>query len=134
VELIDPKKRVKNRVGQMFFSKVRNVLTFLYILLKRTLHSLTFFAKERLVLYVLLRSLQENVAFSTFFAKECNVLCVLLCYLEKNVKERNILLGFISRQKCQKKVFLVSKVVKKLAKNSKKNVNERGAQPWSKIS
>jgi len=71
VELIDPKKRVKNRVGQMFFSKVRNVLTFLYILLKRTLHSLTFFAKDLWVLYVLLRSLQENVAFSTFFYVLC---------------------------------------------------------------
>ena len=121
MELIDPKKRVKNRVGQMFFSKVRNVLTFLYILLKRTLHSLTFFAKERLVLYVLCKRTLRSLRSFTFFAKECNVLCVLLCYLEKNVKERNILLGFISRQKCQKKVFLVSKVVK----NGKKLKKER---------
>ena len=30
------------------------------------------------------------------------VLCVLFCALEKNGKERNILLGFISRQKLKK--------------------------------
>jgi len=94
-----------------------------YVLLQKNdtfLCSFMFFAKECCVLYVLLRSLQKKVAFSkffyvlckrtfrslrsfTFFAKECNVLCVFLRSLEKNVKELNVLLGFISRQKHEKR-------------------------------
>ena len=61
----------KERNILLSFAKERNVLTFFYVLCKRTLRSFTFFAKER---------------------------CVL-----KNAKERNVLLGLISRQKLQKK-------------------------------
>ena len=46
-----------------------------------------------------LRSLQKNVAFFMFFAKER---CVLFCSLEKKGKERNVLMGLISRQKLKK--------------------------------
>ena len=63
------------------FSKERNILTLFYVLCKRTLHSL--------------RSL-------TFFAKECCVLYALFHSLEKKGKERNVLLGLISRQKLEK--------------------------------
>ena len=59
-------------------AKERNVLAFFYVLCKITLHSFT------------------------FFAKELCTLCVLFCSLEKNGKERNILLGLISRQKLEK--------------------------------
>ena len=54
-----------------------------------------------------LRSLQKNEMFSrsfTFFEKECCILCVLFRSLEKNGKERNVLLGLISRQKLKKRM------------------------------
>ena len=66
-----------------------------------------------------------------FFVKECCVLCVLFPSLEKNGKERNILLGRISRQKLEKRT---EKKGTFLLKNGKErnvsNGKERSAQPW----
>jgi len=76
------KKRTKRSC--VLLQKNDTFFAFFYVLCKRTLHSLRSF---------------------TYFAKECIVLCVLLGSLEKKVKERNILLGFISRQKRQKRSF-----------------------------
>ena len=65
-----------------------------------------------------------------FFAKEQCVLCVLFRSLEKNGKERNVLLGLISRQKLEKRT---EKNGMFLLKNRKErnipNGKERGAQP-----
>ena len=51
--------------------------------------------------------LQKNETSShsfTFFAKERCILFALFCSLEKNVKERNVLLGLISRKKLKKRM------------------------------
>ena len=64
------------------YAKERNILAFFYVLCKRMLRSFK------------------------FFAKECCVLCTLFRSLEKNGKERNILLGFISRQNSKKRTEL----------------------------
>ena len=92
------------------FAKERNVLAFLYVLCKRTLHSFTFFAKERCVLCVLLRAFM-------FFAKEVCVFCALFRSLEKNEKERNFLLGLISRQKLEKRTEKKGTFFKRTGKN-----------------
>ena len=72
----------KERNSLRSFAKELNILLFFYVLFKTTLRSLRsfpFFIKERNVLYVLFRSFQ------------------------KSGKERNILLGLISRQKLKKR-------------------------------
>ena len=77
---LDLEKRTER--SPVLFEKERNVLTYFSIHLKRTdrsFRSFPFFAKERYVLSVLFRS------------------------LEKNGKERNVLLGPISRQKLEKR-------------------------------
>ena len=89
--------------------KERNVLAFFSVLCKRTLRSLRSFL---------------------FFAKERCVLCVLFPSLEKNGKERNVLLGLISRQKLEKRT---EKNKTFFYKNGKErnvpNGKECGAQP-----
>ena len=72
----------KNATFLRSFEKNLAFSAFFYILCKRTLCSLRSF---------------------TFFAKECCLLCVLLRSLDKNVKKRIVLLGFISRQKHEKR-------------------------------
>ena len=74
--------RKKNGTFSRSFAKERNVLVFFSVLCKRTESSFRSFP---------------------FFAKERSVLCVLFCSLEKNRKERNVLLGLISRQKLEKR-------------------------------
>ena len=78
----------------------KNVLfsAFISVFCKRTFRSLRFFlffAKECFILCVLFCSLQKNVSFSPFFYE--------------NVKERNVHLGFISRQKFPKTGLFGSK-------------------------
>ena len=69
--------------------------------------SYTFFAKERCI----------SFCSFPFFAKECCVLCVLFHSLEKNGKERNVLLGFISRQKLKKRMEKNVAFFKRMEKN-----------------
>jgi hypothetical protein len=91
---LEKERKKRKNVSCVLLQKNDTFSAFFYVLCKRTLRSLrsfTFFAKERS-----LRSF-------TFFAKERCVLCVLLRSLEKNVKERIVLLGFISRQKHKKR-------------------------------
>ena len=71
-----------------------------------------FFCKRTKCSRVLLRSLQKNVAFFAFFSVLCKrTLHSLRSFgshkspktREKNGKERNVLLGLISRQKLEKR-------------------------------
>ena len=94
----------------MFCAKEQNVLPSFSVLCKRTLWSL--------------RSIP-------FFAKEYCVRCVLFRSVQKSGKERNVLLGLISRQKLEKRT---EKNGTFLLKNGKErnvpNGKERCAQPW----
>ena len=78
------------------FTKERNILTFFYVLCKRTLRSLRSFM---------------------FFAKERCILCALFRSLEKNGKEQNILSGLISRQKLEKRTEKNGTFFKRMGKN-----------------
>ena len=92
-----------------FFAKERYVLTFFPVLCKRTLRSSRSFP---------------------FFAKERYVLCVLFRSFEKNGKERNVLLGFISRQKLEKRTEKNGAILLKNRKGRNvPNGKERSAQP-----
>ena len=98
----------KNGTFSHSFEKERNILTFFYVLCKRMVRSLRSFP---------------------FFAKEH---CILFCSLEKSGKERNVLLGLISRQKLEKRTENNGTF---LLKNGKEwnipNWKECGAQPCS---
>ena len=67
----------------------------------------------------------------TIFCKRRKRSCVLVSSLEKNGKERNVLLGLISRQKLEKRT---EKNGTFFFKNGKErnvpNRKERRAQPW----
>ena len=74
-----------------FFAKERNVLAFFSVLCKIMLDSLHSF-----------RSLQKNVGFFAFFSVLSKRMLHSLCSFPFFGKERNVLLGLISRQKVEK--------------------------------
>ena len=83
------------------------IYIYFYIYLEKRLERYpVLFAKERNVLAffsVLLKRMERSFCSFPFFAKKCYVLSVLFRSFEKNGKERNVLLGLISRQKLEKR-------------------------------
>ena len=79
-----------------------------------------FFCKRTKRSRVLLRSLQKNVAFFAFFYFFCKRMLRSLrsfLFFRKNGKERNILLGVISRQKLEKRMEKNIAFFKRMEKN-----------------
>ena len=102
--------------------------------LKRTERSFPFFAKERYVLRVLFRSLQKNVTFFAFFSVLYKRMLRSFRSFQKNGKERNVLLGLISREKLEKRTE--KNVTFSFLNGKDRNVlngKERGAQPCNYI-
>ena len=94
-----------------FRSIEKNILfsAFISVLCKRTfcsLRSFLFFAKESFVLCVHFRSLQKNVSFSAFISIICKRTFRSLRSFPFFRKERIVLLGFISVQKHEKRMYV----------------------------
>ena len=88
--------------------------------MRRSFHSFAFFIKERSILCVLYKRMRRSLRSFVFFIKERGVLCVLLCSEEKNAKERIVLLGFISRQKLEKRTLRALKECKTTMRSERK--------------
>ena len=110
------------------------IYIYLYIYIEKRRERSAFFCKRTKCSCVLLRSLQKNVAFFAFFYVLCKRMLRSLHSFPKNGKDWNVLLGFISRQKLEKRTEKNKTFFKTNRKQQKVpnvlNGKEHGAQPW----